>query len=299
MDTERGTSPKKKGVMFMAVSSFIPELWSARLLANLEATHVATNFVNRFYDGEIRRAGDTVHINSLGDITVSTYTPNQDMADPEELATTDQTLTISQAKSFNFCIDDVDKAQAAGDLMEQAMEKAAYALNQTADAYIFNTLKAGAEAMTAMALTKDNVYAAILSMKQKLDEANVPLDGRCLAISPAVHALLLQDSRFVGGTAAGDKRLKTGEVGQVAGFAVYLTNNLPTTTAEDSQTKASVTTTYLMAGHPLCCAYAEQIASVEAYRLEKRFADALKGLHLYGAKVVCKDALAMLPVTLG
>lgn len=273
----------------MAVSSFIPELWGARLLASLENTHVATNFVNRYYEGEIRRAGDTVHINSLGDITVSTYVPNQDMTAPQELSTTDQTLEISQAKSFNFTIDDVDKAQAAGDLMEMAMAKAAYALNQAADDYIFTTLKSGATAMTTVALTGDNVYASILSMKQKLDEKNVPQEDRALAISPAVHALLLQDARFVGGSPAGDRRLKTGQVGQVAGFTVYLTNNLPTES----------TTTYLVAGHPMACAYAEQIASVEAYRLEKRFADAVKGLHLYGAKVVCADALAVLPTTLG
>ena len=104
----------------MAVTNFIPELWSARLLDALEKTHVAANLVNRDYEGEIRGQGDTVHINSIGSITVKDYAKNTDISAPETLSTTDQTLEISQAKYFNFQIDDVDAAQAAGDLMDKA-----------------------------------------------------------------------------------------------------------------------------------------------------------------------------------
>lgn len=277
----------------MAITTFIPELWSARLLANLEQTHVATNFVNRYYEGEIRRAGDTVHIGSLGAITISDYSSNTDMTAPQVLSTTDQAMVIDQAKSFNFTLDDIDKAQAAGDLMEMAMAQAAYSLGQVADTFIFDTMKAAVTPMTTVALTVENVYTSILAMKTALDEKNVPLEGRTLAISPAVHALLLQDERFVGnGGTDAQTRLKKGFVGEIAGFAVFLTNNLPATTAE------SKTTTYLIAGHPMGCSYAEQIVSLEAYRLEKRFADGMKGLHVYGAKVVEKNAIAVLPVTI-
>lgn len=105
----------------MAITTFIPELWSARLLYALEKSHIATNLVNRNYEGLIQNQGDTVHIGSIGAITVSSYTANSDMSAPETLATTDQTLVIDQAKYFNFQIDDVDKVQAAGDLIDTAM----------------------------------------------------------------------------------------------------------------------------------------------------------------------------------
>ena len=124
----------------MAITTFIPELWSARLLYALENSHVATNLVNRNYQGQITNAGDTVHINSIGAITVSDYTKNTDMSAPETLATTDQTLVIDQAKSFNFQVDDVDNVQAAGDLIDTAMGRAAYALADVSDKFLLSTI---------------------------------------------------------------------------------------------------------------------------------------------------------------
>ena len=128
----------------MAVTTFISELWSARLLNALEKTHVASNLVNRDYEGDIKKQGDTVHINSIGEVTVSDYTRNSDITAPQTLSTTDQTLTITQAKYFNFQIDDVDAAQAAGDIMDKAMQRSAYALNDAADSYILGVLANGA-----------------------------------------------------------------------------------------------------------------------------------------------------------
>ena len=127
----------------MAVTNFIPELWSARLLQSLEKTHVAANLVNRDYEGEIRQQGDTVHINMIGTITVRDYTKGSDIVAPEELSTTDQTLVISQAKYFNFQIDDVDAAQVAGSLMDSALARSAYALKDAADSYILKTIADG------------------------------------------------------------------------------------------------------------------------------------------------------------
>ena len=132
----------------MAVTTFIPELWSARLLYALEKAHVATNLVNRNYEGVIANQGDTVHINSIGAITVKDYTKNTDIAAPDALTTTDQTLEIDQCKYFNFQVDDVDKVQAAGDLVDTAMGRAAYALADTSDAFLLKTIAAGAAAGT-------------------------------------------------------------------------------------------------------------------------------------------------------
>lgn len=281
----------------MSVATFIPELWAARLMYALDKSHVAANLVNRDYEGQIRQQGDTVHINSIGAVTVNDYTRNTDISDPEVLTTTDQTLEINQSKYFNFQIDDVDAAQAAGDMMDTAMGRAAYALNDTSDAFLLGVIAAGAESgniigsSTAETLTSSNVYEKIVALRTILDKQNVPNTGRYIVVPPEVYALLLMDDRFVkasdGGTA--NATLLNGEVGKVAGFTVYMSNNVP----------YSVDTWSIPASVPYSTTFAEQVVSTEAYRMEKRFADAVKGLHVYGAKVTDGKAVAVLKCKVG
>lgn len=274
----------------MAVTTFIPELWNARLLYALEKAHVATNLVNRNYEGEIRNHGDTVHINTIGAITVKSYTKNTDIADPEVLSTTDQTLVIDQSKYFNFQVDDVDKVQAAGELVDTAMGRAAYALADVSDAYLLGVIAAGAaaentigSAAAPIALTASNVYENIVKLKTKLDKANVPNTGRTIVVPPDVHSLLLLDDRFAKSTAtAGQEALINGLVGRIAGFDVYMSNNVKTGIGTDTGKTPYFEITAQITD---ATTYAEQIIKTEAYRMEKRFADAVKGLHVYGAKV--------------
>lgn len=285
----------------MAITTFIPELWTARLMYALEKSHVATNLVNRDYEGEITNQGDTVHIGTIGAITVSSYTRNSDMTGPETLATTDQTLVIDQAKYFNFQVDDVDKVQAAGDLIDTAMGRAAYALADVSDAYLLGIIAAGADAGNVIGttsapvdLTASNIYENIVKLRTMLDKANVPTSGRSIVIPPEAYALLLMDDRFVkasdGGTA--NAVLLNGEVGRVAGFTVFMSNNV--VTASDGGTGGAETYYQITAQVPSATTYAEQIVKTEAYRLEKRFADGVKGLHVYGAKVTDSKRIAKL-----
>lgn len=274
----------------MAVTTFIPELWSARLLYALEKAHVATNLVNRNYEGEISNHGDTVHINTIGAITVKSYTKNTDIDAPETLTTTDQNLVIDQAKYFNFQVDDVDKVQAAGELVDTAMGRAAYALADVSDAYLFGVIAAGAaagntigSAAAPVAITASNVYENIVKLKTKLDKANVPNTGRTIVVPPDVHSLLLLDDRFAKSTAtAGQEALINGLVGRIAGFDVYMSNNVKTGTGTDTGKTPYFEITAQITD---ATTYAEQIIKTEAYRMESRFADAVKGLHVYGAKV--------------
>lgn len=284
----------------MALTTFIPELWNARLLNALDKAHVFAGLVNRDYEGEIKKQGDTVHINTIGEVTIGTYTKDTDFTSgPQALTATDSTLVINQAKYFNFAVDDIDTAQAAGDIMDKAMQRAAYGLADAADKYLADQLAAAITTAngnqvgtTAVALTKENVYENIVKMKTILDKANVPTTGRWLVVPPEMVALILQDDRFVktGGTKAEDT-LANGWVARAVGFDIYESNNCNSTTA-------SSTTTYtITAGDEGACTYAEQISDTEAYRPEKRFADAVKGLHLYGAKVVDPKRLAGLKCT--
>ena len=284
----------------MALTTFIPELWNARLLNALDKAHVFAGLVNRDYEGEIKKQGDTVHINTIGEVTIGTYTKDTDFTSgPQALTATDSTLVINQAKYFNFAVDDIDTAQAAGDIMDKAMQRAAYGLADAADKYLADQLAAAITTAngnqvgtTAVALTKENVYENIVKMKTILDKANVPTTGRWLVVPPEMVALILQDDRFVktGGTMAEDT-LANGWVARAVGFDIYESNNC------NSATASSTTTYTITAGDEGACTYAEQISDTEAYRPEKRFADAVKGLHLYGAKVVDPKRLAGLKCT--
>lgn len=117
----------------MSVTNFIPTIWSARLLAHLDKKHVYAALVNRDYEGEIKNYGDTVKINQIGDITIQDYQKGKDIADPEDLSGDQTILVIDQAKYFNFAIDDVDKAQVNPKLMDAAMQRAAYGMNDVTD----------------------------------------------------------------------------------------------------------------------------------------------------------------------
>ena len=278
----------------MSVATFIPELWSARLLQGLEKSHVATNLVNRDYEGQIRNQGDKVNINTLSDVAIKTYTPNSDIASPDDLTTTKQQLEITEADYFNIQLDDVDRVQAAGELMDTAMRNVAYKMNDRTDGFILGKIASGVDpgniigaTASPIQVTKNNIYESIIEMRTKLDKANVPTSGRTIIIPPEIYALLLQDERFVKSDAvAGQNVLVNGLVGRVAGFDVFESNNV----VYDTNNKFWKVTAQVRTA----TTFAEQIVKTEAYRMEKRFSDAVKGLHVYGAKVTDGTQIAEL-----
>ncbi len=280
----------------MTLDTFIPSIWSARLLQNLQNALVygQPGVINRDYEGEIRDIGSAVKIHAIGAVTVGSYTKNSNMSAAEVLTDAELTLSIDQAKYFNFQIDDVDKAQTKPKVMSEAMREAAYALANTADAYIaglYTGIDAGNAIGTTAAPKTDldtagKPYDYLVDLGVLLDEDKVPASGRWVIVPPWFHGLLLKDQKFVGyGGAQAEATLRNGIVGEAAGFTIIKSNNVPNT----ASTKYRI-----VAGHPMAWSYAEQINSVEAYRPELRFADAMKGLHLYGAKIVRSTALAVL-----
>jgi len=278
----------------MALDNFIPTIWSARLLASLKKTLVygQAGVVNRDYEGEIKEKGNTVKINSIGAVTVSDHSKNTDISAPEALNDSDQVLVIEKAKYFNFQVDDVDRVQQMPSVMDQAMQEAGYALADAADQYIAglyteahaSNLLGTTGSPTSIA-TAAAAYEALVDLGVLLTEANVPKAQRWCVIPPWFEGRLQKDDRFVkAGTPATDAVLRNGVIGRAAGFDILVSNNVP----ETSGTKYRV-----IAGHPMAISFAEQINKVEAFRPERRFADALKGLHLYGAKLVRNRAIAV------
>lgn len=278
----------------MAISTFIPKVWSARLLANLDKAFVYAKLVNRDYEGEIAEYGDTVHINQIGDISIKKYTRNTDIDNPEQLTTADQTLIIDQGDYFNFYVNDVDKAQAKASLMDKAMQRAGYGLANQTDTFLAKLLSAGTivkglgNDTTPLVITKDNAYETIVSIKVALDKANVPKENRWVVLPPDYEGFMLLDPRFAG--AGGEKaevRLMDGAVAKAAGINIFISNNVPNTAEKKYK---------VIASYDGSATFAEQIIKTEAYRREKGFDDGVKGLHVYGAKLTRPEAVAVATV---
>lgn len=280
----------------MAIDRFIPEVWSAQLLVALEKSLVFAQpaIVNRDYEGEISSYGDTVRITSISDPTIGNYVPNSTTITPENLTDAQRTMVIDQAKYFAFEVDDVEMRQARGNVMPEALRRAGYKLRDLVDQYIaaFYTQVAtanrvnGGSAVAATAADPTAVYDDVLvPLSVKLDEANCPTEGRWVVLPPWLHGRALSDDRFIRADASGTTTgLRNGMIGTAAGFDIYKSNNVPLVTGDDYAVLAG-------AGNA-AISYAEQINKVEAYRPENSFSDAVKGLHLWGAKVVRPEMLA-------
>ena len=277
----------------MSLNNFSPKVWSARLLFNLNRVQVYTQqgVINRDYEGEISQAGDSVKINSIGRVTVGQYTKNTNIGDPETLDDAGQMLKITQSDFFNFAIDDVDKVQANVKLMDAAMQEAGWGLRDSADSFVASLYTDIAAANyigsdgAPVTPDKTTAYEKLVDLKTLLDGNNVPTDGRWCIIPPWYEGLLLKDDRFVHATQLGDTVLRNGQVGRAAGFDLLSSNNVPNIGGIKYK---------VIAGHPVAWSYADQITEVEGYRPQQRFGDAMKGLHLYGAKVTRPNALAVL-----
>lgn len=283
----------------MAILHFIPEVWSAQLLTSLKESLVfgSPQVVNRNYEGEIREKGDTVRINSISRPTIAPYVKNVTAITPETLTDADRVLTINQANYFAFEVDDIDFRQASsgGALMEEAANEAAFGLRDAADTYIYEQIIADVAAANVTGATTVNTAALaetmLVTMKTDLDQANVPQSGRFAVLSPNFANLLLRSELFAPVDASGSSQtLREGLIGRAFGMDVLVSNNIPMVGGTDDWIQ--------VAGHASATTYAEQINKVEAYRPESAFSDALKGLHLFGAKVVRPTALATFQASL-
>jgi len=274
---------------------FIPTVWAARLIVALQNALVygQANVCNRDYEGEIREAGNTVKIASIGAVNIDDYTRNEDITDAQVLTDAEQTLLIDNAKYFNFYVDSVDRAQSNVNIMDEAMRRSAWALRDHADKFLAATMAAGVNAGNKIGSdgdpvvpTKDDAYEYLVDLGVALDEGNTPIEGRFVIVPAWFHGLLLKDDRFVrAGTLHSESRLANGEVGEAAGFRILKSNNVPNTSGAKYK---------IIAGHSVATSFAEQVLDLQTYKPEKRFGDAVKGLHVYGARFVNDTALAML-----
>ena len=288
----------------MAIDNFIPEIWANELQMALEKALVFAQpgVINRDYEGQITQAGDTVRINQIGDITVKAYTKNGSIDAPETLTGAQQVLEITEADYFNFEVDDIDKAQQRPKVMQAAMARAAYKMRDEVDQFIAGmyTGAAPANQIGTTAAPKapnntdgdaNNVYRLVTLCRQALIKQNVQRGGWWMIVHPELYTVMLNDSRFSKADQSGTTMgLRNGQVGNISGFTVMESNNVEYIENGDG----SHDVYKVMVGTSQAITFASQIMKVESFRPEDSFSDAVKGLHVYGGRVVRPECLGVL-----
>lgn len=287
--------------------NFIPEIWSGKLIENFYDATVLAAISNTDYEGEIRQYGDTVNIRTTPEITIRTYTKGQTLQvenpDKPKLQ-----LLIDKGEYFSCIEDDVDKVQADINLMDTWSKDASERMKIKIDQRVLTDLLPDISALnkgntagritgnidlgstgTPVAITKSNVLDYIVDMGTVLDEANAPEAGRFLVV-PAKMAGMIKKSDLKDASITGDSMsvIRNGRLGMIDRFTIYMSHNLSVSSGKFS----------LIAGHKMGFTFASQMTEMETIRSESTFGNIVRGLQVYGYKVVKPEALAQGVVTL-
>lgn len=287
--------------------NFIPEIWSAKLIENFYDSTVLAAIANTDYEGDIKSMGDTVNIRTTPDLTIRSYEKGMTLT-VERPDKPKVQLVIDQGEYFAAIEDDVDKVQADINLMDtwsrDASEKMKIKIDQNVLTGMLTGIAATNKGATAgrisgdidlgtsgapLAITKSNVLDLLVDMGTVLDEANAPEAGRFVVI-PAKMAGLVKKSDLKDASISGDGTsiLRNGRLGMIDRFTVYVSHNLNVTSGKFD----------IVAGHKMGLTFASQMTEMESIRAETTFGNIIRGLQVYGYKVVKGEALAHSVVTL-
>lgn len=311
--------------------AFIPTLWSGKLLAKFYQNTMLSEVTNTDYEGELKNQGDTVRIRTAPSISIQDYTAGMNLSYevPEPIF---QDMQINKGKYFGVQVNDVLAYQSDMDLMNMFTEDAAKQLKIAIENEVFfNSFvtegpAATNEGATAGALsaaynlgtdaapvdgtsTPAALLNAILAMSSALDEQNVPEDGRFLVLSPYERQILMQ-SNIAQAYFTGDQSsiIRTGKIGMLDRFSVYVSNLLPKGAADkalvaglsDPATGATASGAAarrtMVAGTKHAVSFAMTINKTEPLRNQTDFGDIVRGLAVYGRKVVKPEALVIAQV---
>jgi hypothetical protein len=291
-------------------SFFLPSIYSKKVLNFFRKASVVEAITNTDYAGEISAYGDSVKIIGEPVISVSDYTRGSDTT-ATKLTDAETTLVVDSAKAFKFIVDDIETKMSHVNFKEVASSSAAYALKDAYDAAVLATMFAGCSASSPdHIIGTDNATAdatltgtnsvdllgsdgtgvdaidLMARFAKLLDEQNVPEEGRWFVAPPSFYEELAKaDSKLMSvDFNAGQGSIRNGLVssGKLRGFDMYKSNNVAAT---------SNATGKCMAGHISSTATANTILSTEVLRDPSSFGDIVRGLHVYGAKVLRDDAL--------
>ena len=262
---------------------FIPEIFSKKLQAKFYANTVLAEVTTNEYEGEISGQGDKVNIRTVPAVTVADYTGSLSYAD---VTSSTIELNINKAKSYAFKVDDILRQQADIDFMNAAAEDAAQNMKIAIETDVFANVGAGSSLTdvnsSEAGTNAGNILGHILTAGRTLDENNIPETERFMIIDPATAAIIKNsDLKQAYLTGDAESPIRNGNIGMIDRFTVYVSNNLPSS--------GSVTTG--LYGHPKAVAYASQMTNTETVRLESSFGDGVRGLAVYGYKVVVPTAI--------
>ena len=286
---------------------FIPEIWSGKLLEKYYNATVLSAISNTDYEGEIKNKGDKVKIRTKPTITIKDYQVDMPLT-LERPSSNLLEFTIDYAKYFNEILDDVMEVQADVNMLSMWADDASEQLKIVIDTVVLTLLDPGVAAANKgstagkisgdinlgaagapVAITPANAIDAIVDLGTTLDEQNIPETGRWLVV-PAWLAGMIKKSDLRDASITGDNvsLLRNGRIGMIDRFTLYSSNLLPTVT------EGAAKATRIFAGHPHGLTYAAQINNVETMRSEQTFGTILRGLTVFGAKVLDGIALAEL-----
>lgn len=275
----------------MTVNNFISKIWAAQMLFDFRQRSWAAQLANREYEGDAQR-GNTVHITTGTPVSINDYATG--MVDdggggtvprtttPEAVDSTGQDLLIDQEKSFDFLVDDIDRRQAAGSL-DGFSADAAEGLSEDADLFLWATAAAGAQVANQLdgagtpPATGDDAFDIVNDLKKTLSKTKTPKSNRVCMINAEFAALLTgANSKLTNVDVSGlPETLRDAVIGRLLGFTMIESENLPIVDAP-----------YALGFYTPALAYVSQINETEAMRADQSFSDRLRGLHVYGGKVI-------------
>ena len=277
-----------------SAANFIPEIFSKKLQAKFYASSVVPMITNTEYEGEITGQGNKVNIRTVPAVTVGDYSGTVSYAD---VSTSVIELLIDKAKSYAFKVDDILKVQADIAFQNEASKDAAEQMRIAVETDVLANIPTAASTILDKAsVSKANVLDHILEAARKLDELNIPDSDRFLVLSPLyIEMLKGSDLRQVQITGDSTSPLRNGKVGMIDRFTIYQSNLL----AQGASGGADEGKTFCLAGHPKATCFASQFVKTETVRLTDTFGDGVRGLKVYGYKVVVPDALLTLKMKTG
>ena len=304
--------------------NFVPQIFSQKVLKFFRRASVIEDITNTDYAGEIENFGDTVKIIKEPQISVRSYTRGASVA-TEDLLDEQITMTVDQGNYFAFKVDDVEARHSHINFEALATSSGAYALKRNYDANVLTQMTTGAgiagnatDEATGATVTDtnlgvhgtpinvthatsggDNAVNLMALMSQHLDENNVPEEGRWFIAPPVFYRCLAKaDSKVIQVQITGDDTspMRNGRVtdGTMYGMRMYKTNSFDdSTTGTDVVNPGTAAKYYVLAGHMSSTATASHISKTEVVRDTESFSDIIRGLHVFGRKVLRKESLCL------
>jgi len=267
--------------------NFIPEVFSKLLQAKFYSKSILPEISNTDYEGEISGQGDKVVIRTVPAVTINDYAGT---ITTQELTTAKVEMLVDKAKYYSFKVDDVLAAQADINMLEAASTDASEGMRIAVETDVLSSAVTGATTIGAQTtITSSNILENILVLSKTLDELNIPEEGRFIVLSPEFISMLKQSElRQAYLTGDATSPLRNGLVGMVDRFKVFQSNMVyaPASGADAGYT-------HVLAGHPKALSFASQFTNTETVRMESTFGDQVRGLKVYGSKVVTPDALCV------